>query len=92
MTGVQPCALPISFSIGGRFGGSLALGVAAIGVFQSVMAYLDLGDLPLGFADGNFFGVDGSIEIEPHLITIAGLLAVVVLAVLTIVIPTSRRD
>ena len=81
-----------AFAIGGRFGGSMALGVVAIGVFQSVMAYLDLGDLPLGFADGNFFAADGTIEIEPHLITIAGLLAVVVFGVLAIVVPTSRRD
>lgn len=81
-----------AFAVGGRFGGSMALGLVAIGVFQSVMAYLDLGELPLGFADGNFFGADGGVEVEPHLVTIAGLLAVVVLGVLTIVIPTRRRD
>ncbi|MFZ9628036.1 MAG: hypothetical protein ACO3C1_01645, partial [Ilumatobacteraceae bacterium] len=81
-----------AFAIGGRFGGSLALGLVSIAIFQSVMAYLDLGDLPLGFADGNFFSTEGGIEIEPHLITIAGLLAMVVLGVLTIVVPTTRRD
>lgn len=80
-----------SFSIGGRFGGAMALGAVSIGVFQSVTSYLELGDLPLGLANGNFFAPDGSLELEPHLVTLAGLMAVVLLGVVAIMVPTRRR-
>ncbi|MFM7044053.1 MAG: hypothetical protein ACKOYG_00675, partial [Ilumatobacteraceae bacterium] len=80
-----------SFSIGGRFGGTMALGAVSIGVFQSVTSYLELGDLPLGLANGNFFAPDGGLELEPHLVTLAGLMAVVLLGVVAIMVPTRRR-
>lgn len=80
-----------AFSIGGRFGGAMALGAVSIGVFQSITAYLDLGDLPLGLANGNFFAPDGGLEVEPHLVTLAGLMAVVLLGVIAIMVPTRHR-
>ncbi|MFM2181882.1 MAG: hypothetical protein RJB61_176 [Actinomycetota bacterium] len=80
-----------AFSIGGRFGGAMALGAVSIGVFQSITSYLEIGDLPLGLANGNFFAPDGGLEVEPHLVTLAGLMAVVLLAVVTIMVPTRRR-
>lgn len=81
-----------AFSIGGRFGGAMALGAVAIAAFQSVTAYLEVGDLPLGLANGNFFAADGGVEVEPHLVTLAGIMAVVLLGVLTVVLPTRRRS
>ena len=81
-----------AFSIGGRFGGAMALGAVSLGVFQSVTSYLELGELPLGLANGNFFAPNGGLEVEPHLVTLAGLMAVVLLGVVTIMVPARRRS
>lgn len=83
----------VGFAVSGRFGGAMAIGTASIAVQQTVMAYFEVGDAPLGFAIGNPRGGDhGGFEFLPHPVTMAALGAVLVVGVLSAALPLRDRS
>jgi hypothetical protein len=83
----------VGFAVSGRFGGAMAIGSASIAVQQTVMAYFEVGDAPLGFAIGNPRGGDGGgFDFLPHPVTMAALGAVLVLGVLSAALPLRNRS
>lgn len=83
----------VGFAVSGRFGGAMALGTASIAVQQTVMAYLEVGDAPLGFGIGNpRGGSGGGFDFVPHPVTMAALGAVVLVGVLCVALPLRDRS
>lgn len=82
----------VGFAVSGRFGGAMVLGAVSIAAQQTVMAYLEVGDAPLGFAIGNPNGGDGGFQFSPHPVTMAALGAVLLLGVLCTVLPLRDRS
>lgn len=83
----------VGFGVSGRFGGAMAIGTASIAVQQTVMAYFEVGDAPLGFAIGNPRGGDGGgFEFLPHPVTMVALGVVLLVGVLSAALPLRDRS
>ena len=74
-----------------RWGLGMVLGSIAIGAWQTVTALAEIGDMPLGIAGGNPGAVDAAHQFRPHVVTMAGVGAVLLALVVNSVVAVVRR-
>lgn len=74
-----------------RWGLGMVLGSVSVGVWQTVTAFTESGDLPYGIAGGNPGVVDAAHPFRPHMVTVAGVAAVLAALLVNSVVAVVRR-